>query len=128
MFVALKIIPTIATIDTRRPFVIYNFDAPSSALVSTLTTHRTPEGISANALEKPGATAAQAVIVPDPTIGNANVGTQPRTTIKIKDRNTATIRSQVRFLADERNISTWRLDILRLFPNPLLSGSLLQDS
>ena len=62
MFVALKIIPTIATIDTRRPSVVYNLDSPSSAMVSTVTTCRALEGFSVNVLEKLGATAAQTVI------------------------------------------------------------------
>ena len=62
MFVALKIIPTIATTDTRRPSVVYNLDSPSSVMVSTVTTRRTPEGFSANVLEKLGATAAETVI------------------------------------------------------------------
>ena len=83
MFVALKIIPTIATIETRRPSVVYNFDSTSSAMVSTVTTRRTPEGFSATAPEKPGAPAAQAVIASDPVIRNVNVGAQPRTTIKM---------------------------------------------
>ena len=84
MFVALKIIPTIATIDTRRPSVVYEFDSPSSAMVSTVTTRRTPEGFSVTAPEKPGAPAAQSVIATVPAVGNANVGAQPCTTIKIK--------------------------------------------
>ena len=69
MFVALKIIPTIATIDTRCPSVVYNFDSTSFAMVSTVTTRRTPEDFSATAPEKPRAPAALPVIATVPATG-----------------------------------------------------------
>ena len=75
MFVALKIIPTIATIDTKRPSIAYNFDSPSSAAVPAVTStsfgvNEVATKLSAHA--EPGATKAPTSIDPVPATGIAD--------------------------------------------------------
>ena len=92
MFVVLKIIPAIATIDRRGPSVVSKLDSPSTTMVSTVTSHITPQCFTTPSSQplkldtcvQPEATKAPTVIIPVTNPGIANGEALPHTNMQIQ--------------------------------------------